>query len=146
MLAQHGFDAYGLEISDTAIATAKAYSGPEMEAPSAYNFSTRHYEPRETVGQVAFMQGDFFQRDWEQATALTGAAKFDLIYDYTVSSVHYQPRYYISNIPSSYVHFCRRGERTGQHVWATYLSLMGCLFVSNFRSIRILAFLDRHGV
>ena len=84
MLAQHGFGAYGLEISATAVATAQAYSASEMDAPSAYNFSPGRHERPDTVGQAAFLQGDFFQRDWEQTATLEAAAKFDLIYDYTV--------------------------------------------------------------
>tara|TARA_R110002060_G_scaffold65027_1_gene74036 strand:- start:3039 stop:3332 length:294 start_codon:yes stop_codon:yes gene_type:complete len=85
MLAHHGFDAYGLEISTDAVAAAKAYSAPEIVAPSAYNFHTAARDSLGTAGRVSFLQGDFFQRDWELATSLEGDAKFDLIYDYTVS-------------------------------------------------------------
>jgi len=83
MLAHHGFDAYGLEISTDAVAAAKAYSAPEIVAPSAYNFHTAARDSLGTAGRVSFLQGDFFQRDWELATSLEGDAKFDLIYDYT---------------------------------------------------------------
>ncbi|KAH9203791.1 thiol methyltransferase [Leptodontidium sp. 2 PMI_412] len=83
MLAQHGFDAYGLEISTDAIAAAEAYSTSEMDAPSAYNFARAGRDSPGTAGGVTFLQGDFFQRDWELATPLEGDAKFDLIYDYT---------------------------------------------------------------
>jgi hypothetical protein len=84
MLVQHGFDAYGLEISATAVAAAHAYSAPEMDAPSAYNFSLGHRSQPDPVGQTTFLKGDFFQRDWEETATLEDAATFDLIYDYTV--------------------------------------------------------------
>lgn len=91
MLALHGFDAYGLEISTDAVAAAQAYYASEMAAPSAYNFSRAGSGSGSgspgTAGGATFFQGDFFQRDWELATPLEGDAKFDLIYDYTVSSL-----------------------------------------------------------
>jgi hypothetical protein len=87
MLALHGFDAYGLEISTDAVAAAEAYSASEMGAPSAYSFSRAGSDTPGSAGGVTFLQGDFFQRDWELATPLEGDAKFDLIYDYTVSPI-----------------------------------------------------------
>ncbi len=84
MLALHGFDAYGLEISSTAVATAKAYAASEMTQPSAHNFSSTANGPQETAGPVTFLHGDFFQSDWEDGMILNASLKFDLIYDYTV--------------------------------------------------------------
>lgn len=138
MLAQHGFDVYGLEISATAVATAQAYSVQQMDASSAYNFSLGRHEPADAAGQVNFLQGDFFQRDWERAVNLEGHAKFDLIYDYTVRRDSLtKPRISFSNILSFYVRSCQRRGKVGQLACAIYLNQMGCLCVSSFRSTRI---------
>src|SRR5690242_13472722 len=83
MLALHGFDAWGLEISETAVSTAERYASEQMQSPSPENFARvevgRSIEP----GSVRFIQGDFFKQDWEMKL-LGEAVKFDLIYDYTV--------------------------------------------------------------
>lgn len=80
MLALHGFDAYGLEISADAVTAAEAYSASEVGAPSAHNFSSANRDSLGTPGGVTFFQGDFFN-------PLEGDMKFDLIYDYTVSTI-----------------------------------------------------------
>lgn len=88
MLALHGFDVYGLEVSTTGIAHAREYAKAELARPQCYNFgeswrSTVVEEGRDrksrSRGEVTFIQGDFFQRDWEIGV------QFDLVYDYTVS-------------------------------------------------------------
>ncbi|KAH8432480.1 uncharacterized protein LDX57_010117 [Aspergillus melleus] len=61
MLALHGFDVYGLDVSATGVSTAKEYARGELANPQGYNFGS----------------GDFFKSDWEDGM------KFDLIYDYT---------------------------------------------------------------
>jgi len=85
MLALHGFDAYGLEISADAVTTAEAYAASEMTAPSKHNFSKAGNDNRVSYGEVKFLQGDFFRRDWEATAPLDGETKFDMIYDYTVT-------------------------------------------------------------
>ncbi|KAL5360732.1 S-adenosyl-L-methionine-dependent methyltransferase [Aspergillus floccosus] len=78
MLALHGFDAYGLEISATAVKEAQHYAQMEMKKPQMYNFGER-YQRREdsTPGTVTFLEGDFFLSDWCKGV------EFDIIYDYT---------------------------------------------------------------
>jgi hypothetical protein len=90
MLALHGYDAYGLEISSKAVDTAGAYAVIELAKPSAHNFSDycsrdRYAEGKQ--GHAIFIAGDFFSRAWEAACCSDGEsfAGFDLIYDYTVS-------------------------------------------------------------
>ncbi|OBT85058.1 hypothetical protein VE02_07153 [Pseudogymnoascus sp. 03VT05] len=83
MLALHGFDAYGLEISADAVATAKAYAASEMAAPSRHHFSKAGSDNLVSYGEVKFLQGDFFRRDWEATVPLDDGTKFDMIYDYT---------------------------------------------------------------
>lgn len=86
MLALHGYDAYGLEISSTAVSVARNYAKAQMGEPDAYNWSSanqrqKHQSP---AGQVTFIEGDFFKRVWEADLHLQGGG-FDLVYDYTVS-------------------------------------------------------------
>ncbi|KAF9886492.1 hypothetical protein FE257_011399 [Aspergillus nanangensis] len=80
MLALHGFDAYGLEISATAVKEAEAYASAEMEHPRPYNFgqAARATADESSRGTARFVQGDFFRDDW-----CGDDAKFDLVYDYT---------------------------------------------------------------
>ncbi|KAL2872534.1 acetyl xylan esterase [Aspergillus lucknowensis] len=80
-LSLHGFDAYGLEISSTAVSEAESFSLRETVNPSPNNFgvlgdTTSKYTP----GTARFLQGDFFDSAWSDALGF----KFDVIYDYTV--------------------------------------------------------------
>jgi hypothetical protein len=84
MLSLHGFDAYGLEISSIAVAAAEAYAATELRQPTAHNFGSGKEVPMDH-GSVMFLQGDFFQHEWESKIPGEVGAKFDLIYDYTVN-------------------------------------------------------------
>lgn len=83
MLALHGFEAYGLEISRTAVSTAEEYAKKEMENPSPYNFSSGSMPSGLNPGPVKFVQGDFFSKELESNLGEPGT-QFDLVYDYTV--------------------------------------------------------------
>ncbi|KAJ5264624.1 hypothetical protein N7505_007417 [Penicillium chrysogenum] len=76
MLALHGFDAVGLEISSKRVSTAEVYAHKELQTPQPYNFGSALASKFER-GSVSFIQGDFFQSD------CTKGEKFDVIYDYT---------------------------------------------------------------
>ncbi|CEJ55414.1 hypothetical protein PMG11_01675 [Penicillium brasilianum] len=82
MLALHGFDAYGLEISDTAVKEAEKYSSTELAKPSSYHFGTEQ-RPSSTPGSVTFFQGDFFTSQWDFKGGIDVNTKFDVVYDYT---------------------------------------------------------------
>ncbi|KAJ5675660.1 hypothetical protein N7462_008557 [Penicillium macrosclerotiorum] len=82
MFALHGFDAYGLEISDTAVKEAEAYADIELKAPSPYNFSSWQPESH-SPGSVAFFRGDFFSSNWDFKGGVDETTKFDVVYDYT---------------------------------------------------------------
>ncbi len=84
MLALHGFDVYGLDVSEKGVTLARDYATTELAKPQAYNFgsawasATKKSQAR-SQGEVKFLKGDFFKSDWEVGI------QFDLIYDYTVS-------------------------------------------------------------
>jgi len=93
MLALHGYDAYGLEVSPAAVQTAQAYAEVEMAEPSALNFADEDASKRDSsvmMGNVKFVYGDYFAREWERECRSNEEVEeqeegFDLIYDYTVS-------------------------------------------------------------
>lgn len=92
MLALHGYDVYGLEVSPTGVEKARAYAAAQLAAPSEYNFSSDKNQEQYLVserGQVKFVTGDFFTKDWEANCCMNGEdfIGFDLIYDYTVSTI-----------------------------------------------------------
>ncbi|KAI1760202.1 S-adenosyl-L-methionine-dependent methyltransferase [Hypoxylon sp. FL1150] len=85
MLALHGFDVYGLDVSQKGIETAQAYATAELKKPSPYNFASGNDGnlSENSIGTVKFIQGDFFHRYWEKEVAGEEFQGFDLIYDYT---------------------------------------------------------------
>lgn len=83
MLALHGLDVIGLEISETGAETARAYAQAELADPHDYNFGNTDHASPDNIGEVQIISGDFFKRDWEEGTMASKG--FDLIYDYTVS-------------------------------------------------------------
>ncbi|KAG6017512.1 hypothetical protein E4U54_006797 [Claviceps lovelessii] len=68
MLALHGFDVYGLEVSSKGAQVARVYAAKELDSPQDYNYGR---------------EADFFNRDWEALLDEDGKRGFDLIYDYT---------------------------------------------------------------
>ncbi|PYI03171.1 S-adenosyl-L-methionine-dependent methyltransferase [Aspergillus sclerotiicarbonarius CBS 121057] len=82
MLALHGFDVYGLDISATGVSEARGYAASELQRPQGYNFSSGNSECPADVGSVNFIKGNVFGSEWERQ-ALNGDEKFDLVYDYT---------------------------------------------------------------
>ncbi|KAK5806884.1 hypothetical protein VI817_001142 [Penicillium citrinum] len=78
MLALHGFDVVGLEISSKGVSIAERYAMKELFAPQPYNFGSSDPGDAGSVGRgtVKFIQGDFFKGD-------SVGEKFDIIYDYT---------------------------------------------------------------
>lgn len=79
MLALHGFDVFGLEISSIGGKTAEAYVEKELADPHEYNFASSDAAPRNGIGKVEIIVGDFFDRLWEQNTVDDGTTGFDLI-------------------------------------------------------------------
>ncbi|OTB18792.1 hypothetical protein K445DRAFT_307680 [Daldinia sp. EC12] len=83
MLALHGFDAYGLEVSKKGVEVARAYAANELAEPRAFNYGNKEEWPVEKRGEVHFIAGDFFRKGWEAQCGDTKLEGFDLIYDYT---------------------------------------------------------------
>ncbi|KHN93991.1 Thiopurine S-methyltransferase [Metarhizium album ARSEF 1941] len=82
MLALHGFDVYGLEVSAKGAEIARDYATRELVEPHEYNFGSKDW-PKGQPGRVRIIAGDFFVRNWEQTLAQDDVKGFDLIYDYT---------------------------------------------------------------
>ena len=77
LLSSFGYDAFGLEVSNTAV--KRCYEEQENHGDQ---YSVR--DKSAGAGKVTFMGGDFFGTDWMKN--INGDGKVDLIYDYTVSS------------------------------------------------------------
>jgi SAM-dependent methyltransferase len=78
LLAAFGYDAYGLEVSQGALQAARKH---EVEAESNDIYTVKG----KGKGNVKWLSGDFFKDDFK--ANVDTEAKFDLIYDYTVSSL-----------------------------------------------------------
>ncbi|KAJ5728078.1 hypothetical protein N7493_004408 [Penicillium malachiteum] len=76
MLALHGFDVVGLEISQKGVSAAEEYAATELKMPEEHNFGGSWTSKHER-GSVSFIKGDFFKSD------SADGKKFDVIYDYT---------------------------------------------------------------
>lgn len=87
MLALHGYDTYGLDVSEKAVEAARQYAATELRDPSAYNFrdtsASNHLLESATRGTATFLVGNFFEQKWEAHLAPEGEQKFDFVYDYT---------------------------------------------------------------
>ncbi|CAN6674995.1 hypothetical protein TRVA0_077S00166 [Trichomonascus vanleenenianus] len=75
MLALHGYDAYGMDVAETAIEEAKKYAAKELPQPQDYNYADQSLRESADRGTVGWFQGNFFAEITD--------IKFDLIYDYT---------------------------------------------------------------
>jgi len=76
LLAAFGYDAYGLEVSESAVKACNEFAEKEF---AQYTTKGSEYG----CGLVKFILGDFFKTDWFEELRLP-AGGFDLIYDYTV--------------------------------------------------------------
>jgi hypothetical protein len=110
MLALHGFEAYGLDISETGVIEAKKYVSAELEKPQDYNFGEFKHPVRENAGPVSFYTADFFS-DWNNGL------QFDIVYDYTVSFFYpcilYAMHVLLTNLVPlriTTIHACRMGK------------------------------------
>jgi len=77
LLSAWGYDAYGLELSETALKGARA-----MEEKSRKLNEYRVRDAAAGKGKVVYLTGDFFKNDF--LGLVEGEGTFDVIYDYTV--------------------------------------------------------------
>lgn len=75
LFASHGFDAYGLDISEKAVQVARDFAKAHLKDYPVKDAAVG-------VGTVTFISGDFFSKDWEKE--VKGGPKFEVIFDYTV--------------------------------------------------------------
>ena len=80
LLASFGYDAFGLEVSETAVKRCH-----EEQKANGHKYPARH--ETSGAGAVKFMHGDFFGTDW--MINIEGDGKVDLIYDYTVRKLSF---------------------------------------------------------
>ncbi|KAL8775036.1 MAG: hypothetical protein Q9209_000515 [Squamulea sp. 1 TL-2023] len=73
LLASHGYDAYGLEVSEKAVERCL-----EEKKNKGYKYMADMHS--DGGGKSTFLKGDFFATQWTDAVP---DGKFDLIYDYT---------------------------------------------------------------
>ena len=81
LLASFGYDAVGLEVSETAVKRCW-----EEKERNGGRYRVRDQEIG--AGKVSFAQGDFFKSEWLRGDVGRNGA-FDLVYDYTVSRFLY---------------------------------------------------------
>lgn len=80
LLASHGYDAYGVEGSQTALKAAADISEGHEDKEE---YKVHH--DKVGRGEAKFLFGDFFKDDWWDEIEGKGEKEgFDLIYDYTV--------------------------------------------------------------
>ncbi|KAL4942517.1 hypothetical protein BDV06DRAFT_162482 [Aspergillus oleicola] len=77
LLASFGYDAYGLDYSESAMELCKK---EEESAADGQKYPVR--DASIGRGSVTWVQGDFYENDWVENLGIEGG-KFDIIYDYT---------------------------------------------------------------
>ena len=77
LLASFGYDAYGLEVSESAVKQCL-----EEQRMNAHKYPIK--DQAKGAGKALFIQGDFFKTEWLRPDVGRNG-RFDLIYDYTVS-------------------------------------------------------------
>lgn len=80
LLASFGYDAYGLEVSYSAVQRCRR----EQEI-NGHKYPIRNKDAGE--GRVEFLMGDFFGDSW--TNNVDGGPIFELIYDYTVGAANH---------------------------------------------------------
>ena len=86
LLASFGYDAYGLEISESAVKASEKY---RQDHSNDAEYDTK--DQKVGRGSITFLFGDFFQPSstWHQVSSETQSKvpnEFDLVYDYTFFS------------------------------------------------------------
>ncbi|CUS15357.1 unnamed protein product [Tuber aestivum] len=80
LLATHGYDAFGVEVSRTAVNQAREWASDQLEIEKDASGQTLETD---RWGRIQMVEGDFFKDDWIQAMEIDLRGGFDLVYDYT---------------------------------------------------------------
>ena len=81
LLASFGYDAYGLDVSASAVQLCETWAKEHGD----------EYKVRDDKvgrGQAKFIAADFFKDEWREELDGGGVDGFELIYDYTVGCIH----------------------------------------------------------
>ena len=81
LFAAHGYDAFGLEISEHAARAAFVYLANVGSGPLESEYTAANTTRGIDRGKMACLLGDFFSDDWRQVESGEG---YDIIYDITV--------------------------------------------------------------
>ena len=85
LFAAHGYDSFGLEVSESAVKAADEYLKDPGEGPLEGEYKVA--DEKNGRGVTECLLGDFFKDEWLNGTGgLKGG--FDVIYDNTVSRTH----------------------------------------------------------
>lgn len=76
LLASHGYDAYGLEVSEKAVQRCL-----EEQKANGHKYPVK--DEAAGAGSCTFLKGDYFDDTWSKKTTAEGT--FEFIYDYTVN-------------------------------------------------------------
>jgi hypothetical protein len=130
LLASFGYDAYGLEYSQSAVENCR-----QEEQAVEQNYPVRDAEIGK--GTVTWVQGDFFEEEWLEELRL-GRNSFHFIYDYTVSSYSTSGTYADLITASSFAHYLPHYARLGLCGTHSFLPLLrrATWSVSSFRATR----------
>lgn len=115
LFAAHGYDSYGIEVSEKAVQVAEQYLKDPGEGPLEGEYKLK--DEKVGRGKTKCMFGDFFKDDWAEGAGGIGEG-FDLIYDNTVSltSVYRKAVGCLrrgSDISSSYAPYILPSDRRG---------------------------------
>ncbi|KIX00861.1 uncharacterized protein Z518_09926 [Rhinocladiella mackenziei CBS 650.93] len=80
LLQSFGYDAVGLEYSEGAFVACEEYAKEHAD-----DYPVR--DEKVGKGSTKFVKGDFYSDEWVESAGFGKDAKFDLIYDYTVSTL-----------------------------------------------------------
>lgn len=84
LFAAHGYDSYGIEVSENAVQVAEEYLRNPGEGPLEGEYKVR--DEKVARGVTKCLLGDFFKDDWAKGAGGIEDG-FDVIYDNTVSSM-----------------------------------------------------------
>ena len=141
LFAAWGYDAYGLEISETAAGAAQRYLEDPGEGSLEGEYRVR--DAKAGRGSTRVVTGDYFQEDWLKEVG-GGERGFDIIYDNTVCQceciVACTDWLCSSCVPSP-----STSDLGGQAVLPLSFPPPACLSASSFQPINRLQLAVRHG-